>query len=115
MPKSATSESGYSALRLHIRGRSFESQLFARLHVSRADDAELPQKRTLFVLNVPPRATSEALTAAFGAAGEVVLVRLSGSAAARSAHVVFGAPAGLKKALASKRPLERGSNLAQTY
>ncbi len=104
----ASSVPGYTALPLRVGERAFVSQLFARQHQSRADDAELPPKRTLLVLNVPLGATADGLAAAFARAGEVTAVRNLGreGGGARSAHVIFAQPVGLKKALASRRALE---------
>ena len=108
MPESS-STSGYVPLSAHVEGHAFHATLFARAHVSRADDVEFPAKRTLFLLNVPPSVGEADILAAFEArAGEVSSVRVSCAADARTAHVVFALPAGLKKALALTKPLELG-------
>ena len=112
MPSAAVTHSGYSALPARVGGRAFHATLFARAHVSRDSDAELPAGRTLFVLNVPCNATSESLAEAFSArAGEVTAVHLGGStsasaAAAQSAHVVFKQAASMKKALGGGKELD---------
>lgn len=101
----------YTPLPARVGGRAFLTTLFARAHASRADDAELPAGRTLFVLNVPPHVTPGALVSALEQAGEVLSVRVGDGA---SAHVVFEEPAGLKKALAAKKPLDLAVTLPST-
>ena len=97
----------YTALSARIAGRAFLSQLFARQHVSRADDATLPANRTLFLLNVPLHVSAAALAAAFEHKGAAPIVHLNTDAAdARSAHVVFESTAALKRALGRKKPLD---------
>ena len=113
MPAAVT-HAGYTALPARVGGRAFYTTLFARAHVSRDSDAELPPGRTLFVLNVPHNATTEGLATAFSArAGEVTAVHLgsspSASAAAQSAHVVFAQTASMKKALGAGRAIRIGS------
>lgn len=113
----ASSDATYKPLRVRIGGRSSHAQLFARPHVSRADDQQFPARRTLFLLGVPHRASSEALSAAFATAGEVTAVHLAEVAGnTRSAHVVFAEPAALKKALSGKRALtlELGAPVASS-
>jgi len=103
----------YRQLYLQIRGRAFHTTLFARPHVSKGDNAELPAGQTLFVLNVPATATEKALSTAFSTAGEVKAVQISsiasgtnGAAGTRAAHVAFASPSGLKKALALRQPMQ---------
>lgn len=104
----------YTMLRVKVKGRTFFTTLFARAHVSKDGDANLPAGLTLFVLNVPATATKKALCAAFRVAGDVKSVQTSniggeaGSSNARTrvAHVVFASPAGVKKALALRQPLQ---------
>lgn len=107
----AASSKGYVSLPCRVADRAFLSTLFLREHVSRADDADLPSGRTLFVLNVPSGVQAGALAAAFEArVGDVASTNLGeGEDGSRTAHIVFAKPAGLKKAvgLASKpKPLE---------
>ena len=45
MPSAAVTHSGYSALPARVGGRAFHATLFARAHVSRDSDAELPAGR----------------------------------------------------------------------
>ena len=113
---SSTSEAGgYVALQCQLKGRAFATTLFARAHAARAEDDRFPAQRTLFALNVPPRADADGLRAAFGRLGDVESVelgRLGGDAAAsddagpRTAHVVFARAAALKKALRAARPVQ---------
>ena len=101
--------SSYTALPVHVPGRIFGSQLFVRPHVSRTNEAELPPKRTLFVLNLPPSATADMLADAFkqGTERPEVFMREQGQGSGqRSAHLVFPQPSALKRALAAKKPLE---------
>ena len=106
---------GYVALQCQLKGRAFATTLFARAHAARAEDDRFPAQRTLFALNVPPRADADGLRAAFGRLGDVESVelgRLGGDAAAddddgpRTAHVVFARAAALKKALRAARPVQ---------
>ena len=103
----ATAPAAYTQLRVRVKGRAFVSTLFARAHVSRADDAELPAGRTLFLLNVTPHIAPASLAAAFEArAGEVTSIRMGEGVGAHSAHVIFAKPAALKKLLATTKPLD---------
>ena len=103
----SSSTSGYVPLSAHVEGHAFHATLFAR-GTPRADDVEFPAKRTLFS-SMPPSVGEADILAAFEArAGEVSSVRVSCAADARTAHVVFALPAGLKKALALTKPLELG-------
>jgi|EP00908_Phaeocystis_cordata_P004134 hypothetical protein len=104
----------YTPLRVEIAGRAFHSTLFARLHTSKAADAELPAQRTLFAVNVPHGATEAGLRAAFERLGVVSEVRLgrmaadgpsTAASAASTAHIVFESAATLKAALKSKKAL----------
>ena len=100
---------GYVPLAARVDGLAFHATLFARAHVSAAGDAALPAKRTLFLLNVPPTTDEASLAAAFEAkAGDVASAKVGSVGDARSAHVVFAQPSGLKKALALTKPLELG-------
>ena len=93
-PMPATAPAAYTQLRVRVKGRAFVSTLFARAHVSRADDAELPAGRTLFLLNVTPHIAPASLAAAFEArAGEVTSIRMGEGVGAHSAHVIFAKPA----------------------
>ena len=104
----------YTIIPTHVAGRASLSQLFARQHVSRADDATLPAKRTLFVLNVPLHCSADALAAAFDRKGTRPTVHLHDEAVDhRSAHLVFDDPAALKRALAPKKPIELPSAHAE--
>lgn len=104
----------YTVVPCHIAGRASLSQLFARQHVSRADDTTLPAKRTLFVLNVPLHCSADALAAAFDRKGTRPTVHLHDEAVDhRSAHLVFDDPAALKRALAPKKPIELPSAHAE--
>ena len=104
----------YKLLRLEVKGRAFYSTLFARAHVSKSDDTDLPAGQTLFLLNVPATATDKALRSAFSVAGDVKKVQSSKIAGAvagsttgtRAAHIAFASPDGLKKALAMQEPLK---------
>jgi len=107
--------SSYTALPVHVSGRAFLSQFFARPHVSRADDTTLPAKRTLFILNVPLHVSADSLAAAFEHKGAQPTAHMSGeSADARSAHLVFDEPAALRRALARKKPLELPATAAES-
>ena len=100
----------YAPLTAKVDGRAVLTTLFARPHVSRADDTELPRGRTLFVLNVPPAAhAADCLSAAFSEYSEVTAVHLNTVGDARTVHVVFAKEAGVKKALASTKPLQLAS------
>lgn len=110
---------GYTPIRVEIQGRAQLSTLFARVHASKADDAELPAQRTLFAVNVPHGASAEALRTAFERLGAVSDVRLgsmeatdgsaagasSSTAAVPTAHVIFESAPALKAALKSKKVL----------
>lgn len=112
MRESVAQAKGYTTLPYHVRGRAFHGHLFARPHVSRGDDIELPAKRTLFLLNVPLHLTADDVAAAFTRKDEEPIVRLGGIGTTLStvgtctAHVVFAQPAGLRRALAASKPLE---------
>jgi ribosomal RNA-processing protein 7 len=107
------SSSSYVQLPARVGSRAFLANLFARPHVSRAEDTELPQKRTLFIMNVPPGVGEGGLAAALSArGGEVSHVRLGGGGS--SAHVVFAQASGLKKVLAATKPLELEMEAAAT-
>ena len=67
---------GYTPIRVEIQGRAQLSTLFARVHASKADDAELPAQRTLFAVNVPHGASAETLRTGFERLGAVSDVRL---------------------------------------
>lgn len=110
---------GYTPIRVEIQGRAQLSTLFARVHASKADDAELPAQRTLFAVNVPHGASAETLRTGFERLGAVSDVRLgsmeatdgsatgasSSTAAVPTAHVIFESAAALKAALKSKKVL----------
>jgi hypothetical protein len=99
----------YSRLLFRVKGRRFLSVVFARMHVSRAADASHPAGRTLFLANLPPAASADALTDAlssFGAVESVSIEAAGGEAGGGShAHVVFAAAASLKKCLATDKAL----------
>ena len=98
--------STYTPLPVHVSGRAFHSQVFARVHVSRANDTMLPAKRTMFLLNVPLHVSAEVLAAAFAHKGSKPTVHLTDSGGSRSAHVVFDDQMALKRAMAPKKPIE---------
>lgn len=130
MPKNARDE--YTQLRVSVDGSLFFRTLFARAHVSKGDDAELPTGQTLFLLNMPHAVTVAGVKAAFKRAGcgavssvklsDISLPTLQLEAPTRdlpweaphhhtpAAHVVFASADGLKKALNLKTPLQMAVN-----
>uniref|UniRef100_A0A182LVP4 RRM domain-containing protein n=1 Tax=Anopheles culicifacies TaxID=139723 RepID=A0A182LVP4_9DIPT len=93
-------------------------QLFVKENASKATCKQKPAGRTLYVLNVPPYATEEALRHAFSAAGDVERVVLQEKPSNKEsapfeimakhvfcfkvAYVVFAKPDALKKFLRTK-------------
>uniref|UniRef100_A0A182PGJ6 RRM domain-containing protein n=1 Tax=Anopheles epiroticus TaxID=199890 RepID=A0A182PGJ6_9DIPT len=93
-------------------------QLFVKENASKATCKQKPSGRTLYVLNVPPYATEEALQQAFSSAGEVERVVLQEKPSSKEsapievmtkdvfcfkvAYVVFTKPGALKKLLKTK-------------
>jgi ribosomal RNA-processing protein 7 len=103
----------YTTLPVRFRGRAFLSQLFARPHVGRSQDADLPANRTMFVLNVPLHVTADELGSAFSTSKDdqqpvAKLGRLEadGDGDAHTAHIIFSQASALKRALNRKKPLE---------
>jgi hypothetical protein len=99
----------YSRLLFRIIGRRFLSVVFARMHASRTADALHPAGRTLFLANLPPAASADALTDALASFGEVerVSIEVAGreGAGGPHAHVVFADAASLKKCLCTDKAL----------
>uniref|UniRef100_A0A182JYV6 RRM domain-containing protein n=1 Tax=Anopheles christyi TaxID=43041 RepID=A0A182JYV6_9DIPT len=93
-------------------------QLYVKENASKSSCKQKPTGRTLYVLNVPPYATEEALQHAFSSAGEVDRVVLQEKPSSKEsapievmpkdrvcfkvAYVVFAKPGALKKLLKSK-------------
>uniref|UniRef100_A0A182WSL8 RRP7 domain-containing protein n=1 Tax=Anopheles quadriannulatus TaxID=34691 RepID=A0A182WSL8_ANOQN len=93
-------------------------QLFAKENASKATCKQKPPGRTLYVLNVPPYATEQALQHAFSSAGEIERVVLQEKPSSKEsapiermdkdvfcfkvAYVVFAKPGALRKLLKTK-------------
>lgn len=75
-------------------------QLFFKEHSVRNQEPEYPRNQTLFVLNVPPYATTDCLKRAFTElCGNVRSVTFSSSKGFKTAYVVFEKEAYLDKAM----------------
>lgn len=75
-------------------------QLFFKEHSIRNQETEHPRGRTLFLLNVPPYATTQTLQRAFGKlCGTVSHVNFTSAKGFKTAYIVFEKESTLEKAL----------------
>lgn len=100
----------FSALWLQLNDTSKEKhQIFFKEHSVRKQETAYPRGRTLFVLNVPPYATSKSLKAAFArSCGNVAIINVMPATGVnktgfQTAYVVFTKDIALDKALALPR------------
>uniref|UniRef100_A0A182VZG1 RRM domain-containing protein n=1 Tax=Anopheles minimus TaxID=112268 RepID=A0A182VZG1_9DIPT len=110
----------FTAIQLNYdQSDSHGHQLFVKENASKATCKQKPAGRTLYVLNVPPYATEQALRHAFSAAGDVERVVLQEKPSSKEsapievigkhmfcfkvAYVVFAKPDSLKKLLRKKK------------
>jgi len=113
MPRGGSSQGdqGWVDIQCRLPGHLSTRTLFARAHASsKAESAELPAGRTLFLINVPPTATADAVQSAFEKRGRVSSVRLGTldggeSSTTSTAHVVFAKASALKKVLSAQKPV----------
>lgn len=79
---------------------SDKHQLFFKEHSVRNQEPEYPRNRTLFVLNVPPYATTDCLKHAFAdLCGDVRSVTLSSAKGFKTAYIVFKKESSLDRAM----------------
>lgn len=75
-------------------------QLFFKEHSVRNQEPEYPRNQTLFVLNVPPYATTDCLKHAFAnLCGNVQSVTFSSAKGFKTAYIVFKKESSLDKAM----------------
>lgn len=79
---------------------SDKHQLFFKEHSVRNQEPEYPRNKTLFVLNVPPYATTDCLKHAFdNLCGQVRSVTFSSARGFKTAYIVFKKESSLDKAM----------------
>lgn len=79
---------------------SDKHQLFFKEHSVRNQEPEYPRNQTLFVLNVPPYATTDCLKHAFAdLCGNVQSVTFSNAKGFKTAYIVFKKESSLDKAM----------------
>lgn len=79
---------------------SDKHQLFFKEHSIRNQEPEYPRNRTLFVLNIPPYATTDCLKHAFiKLCGDIHLITFSKAKGFKTAYIVFKKESSLDKAL----------------
>ncbi|XP_070152857.1 ribosomal RNA-processing protein 7 homolog A [Polyergus mexicanus] len=79
---------------------SDKHQLFFKEHSVRNQEPEYPRNQTLFVLNVPPYATTDCLKHAFTKlCGDVNLITFSKAKGFKTAYIVFKEESSLDKAM----------------
>lgn len=98
---------------------SDKHQLFFKEHSIRNQETEYPRNQTLFVLNVPPYATTDCLQHAFAnLCGEVRTVTFSSSKGFKTAYIVFKKESSLDRAMElsenSVLTLSSGDNVCLT-
>jgi len=79
---------------------SDKHQLFFKEHSVRNQESEYPRNHTLFVLNIPPYATTDCLKHAFiKLCGDIHLITFSKAKGFKTAYIVFKKESSLDKAL----------------
>ncbi|XP_011265127.1 ribosomal RNA-processing protein 7 homolog A [Camponotus floridanus] len=79
---------------------SDKHQLFLKEHSVRNQEPEYPRNHTLFVLNIPPYATTDCLKHAFiKLCGDIHLITFSKAKGFKTAYIVFKKESSLDKAL----------------
>ncbi|XP_014608975.1 PREDICTED: ribosomal RNA-processing protein 7 homolog A [Polistes canadensis] len=93
--------SGYKSMWIHFNNENVDRhQLFLKKHWIKKQEPEYPRGRTLFLLNVPPYATTDSLKNAFTKlCGEVLSVVFTTPVGFKTAYIVFENESSLDKAL----------------
>ncbi|XP_071556188.1 ribosomal RNA-processing protein 7 homolog A [Temnothorax nylanderi] len=103
MVTKASKQSARSFKTLWIRfdaDSSDKHQLFFKEHSVRNQEPEYPRNRTLFVLNIPPYATTDCLKHAFAdLCGDVRSVTFSSAKGFKTAYIVFKKESSLDRAM----------------
>ncbi|KAK2583385.1 hypothetical protein KPH14_009374 [Odynerus spinipes] len=92
---------GFKSLWIHFNDENSDRhQLFFKKHWIKKQESDYPRGKTLFVLNIPPYATSDSLKSAFTKlCGEVKSVVFTTSVGFKTAYIVFENDSSLEKAL----------------
>lgn len=90
---------GFKSLWIHFNDENLDRhQLFFKKHWIKKQEPEYPRGKTLFVLNIPPYATSDSLKNAFTKlCGEVKSIVFTGSVGFKTAYIVFETESSLEK------------------
>nr|XP_050867086.1 ribosomal RNA-processing protein 7 homolog A isoform X1 [Vespula vulgaris] len=92
---------GFKSLWVHFNHENLDRhQLFFKKHWVKKQESDYPRGKTLFVLNIPPYATTDSLKNAFSRlCGEVTSIVFTTLVGFKTAYIVFNNESSLEKAL----------------
>ncbi|XP_043683550.1 ribosomal RNA-processing protein 7 homolog A isoform X2 [Vespula pensylvanica] len=92
---------GFKSLWIHFNHENLDRhQLFFKKHWVKKQESDYPRGKTLFVLNIPPYATTDSLKNAFSRlCGEVTSIVFTTLVGFKTAYIVFNNESSLEKAL----------------